>query len=233
MVYCGGLVDLFKVCTNWSKPLQISINAVSFSDSIFVLNSNKNFPSPCLISKLDCDFNTRSDCFAFKGAVSRLGFVFFISSDIWYNYEYIFICEDDIKFLNPILFLEQLDLFLSTSRSWDVILVAGNNMIPYTPIDSTCIQVTNCQTTTGYIVKREYYNKLIDNFKEGIQKQIKEPSVPEYKIDKYWFKLQRDDNWFLIIPLSVIQREDYSDIEKKVTDFSNYMLNYKKAYKNK
>jgi len=147
------------------------------------------------------------------------------------NYEYIFICEDDIKFLNPILFLEQLDRFLSTSRSWDVILVAGNNMIPYTPIDNTCIKVSNCQTTTGYIVKREYYNKLIDNFKEGIQKQIKEPSVPEYKIDKYWFKLQRDDNWFLIIPLSVIQREDYSDIEKKVTDFSNYMLNYNKAYK--
>ena len=147
------------------------------------------------------------------------------------NYEYIFICEDDIKFLNPILFLEQLDSFLSTSRSWDVILVAGNNMIPYTPIDNTCIKVSNCQTTTGYIVKREYYNKLIDNFKEGIQKQIKEPSVPEYKIDKYWFKLQRDDNWFLIIPLSVIQREDYSDIEKKVTDFSNYMLNYNKAFK--
>ena len=74
---------------------------------------------------------------------------------------------------------------------------------------------------------------MIDNFKEGIQKQIKEPNVAEYKIDKYWFKLQRDDNWFLITPLSVIQREDYSNIEKKVTDFSNYMLNYNKAYRNK
>ena len=147
------------------------------------------------------------------------------------NYEYIFICEDDITFLNPELFLEQLGRFLSTSRSWDVILVAGNNMIPYTPIDNTCIKVSNCQTTTGYIVKREYYDKIIGNFKEGIQKQIKEPNVAEYKIDKYWFKLQRDDNWFLITPLSVIQREDYSDIEKKVTDFSNYMLNYNKAFK--
>ena len=147
------------------------------------------------------------------------------------NYEYIFICEDDITFLNPTLFLEQLGCFLSTSRSWDVILVAGNNMIPYTLIDNTCIKVSNCQTTTGYIVKREYYDKIIGNFKEGIQKQIKEPNVAEYKIDKYWFKLQRDDNWFLITPLSVIQREDYSDIEKKVTDFSNYMLNYNKAYK--
>lgn len=147
------------------------------------------------------------------------------------DYEYIFICEDDILFLNPTLFLMQLQKFLSTGRLWDIILVAGNNMIPYTPIDNTCIKVSNCQTTTGYIVKREYYDKLITNYKEGIEKQIKEPSKPEYKIDKYWFKLQRDDNWFLITPLSVIQREDYSDIEKKVTNFSNYMLNYNKAYK--
>lgn len=147
------------------------------------------------------------------------------------EYEYVFICEDDITFINPLLFLDQLNGFLSTDRLWDVILVAGNNMIPYTWIDGTCIKVSNCQTTTGYIVKREYYDKLINNFKEGIQKQIKEPNVAEYKIDKYWFKLQRDDNWFLIIPLSVIQREDYSDIEKKVTNFENYMLNYKKAYK--
>jgi GR25 family glycosyltransferase involved in LPS biosynthesis len=147
------------------------------------------------------------------------------------DYEYVFICEDDITFLNPMLFLEQLDEFLSTKRDWDVILVAGNNMIPYIQVDSTCIKVYNCQTTTGYIVKREYYDKLIDNYKEGIQKQLKEPTVPDYKIDKYWFKLQREDNWFLIIPLSIIQREDYSDIEKKNTNFSNYMLNYNKAYK--
>lgn len=146
------------------------------------------------------------------------------------KYDYIFICEDDITFLNPTLFLNQLDRFLSTKRDWDVILVAGNNMIPFEKIDDTCIKVSNCQTTTGYIVKREYYEKLIDNFKEGIQKQIKESSVQDYKIDKHWFKLQRDDKWFLITPLSVIQREDYSNIEKKVTDFSNYMLNYNKAY---
>ena len=146
------------------------------------------------------------------------------------DYEYVFICEDDITFLNPTLFLNQLEIFLSTNRAWDVILVAGNNMLPYTPVDHTCIKVLNCQTTTGYIVKREYYDKLIENYREGIQKQIKEPNVPDYKIDKYWFKLQRNDNWFLITPLSVIQREDYSDIEKKVTNFSSYMLNYNKVY---
>ena len=147
------------------------------------------------------------------------------------NYEYIFICEDDIEFLNPELFLTQLQSFLKSAISWDVILVAGNNMLPYLPANDTCIKILNCQTTTGYIVKREYYDTLIDNYKTGIKNLLKEPFNNEYKIDKYWFKLQRKDNWYLIIPLTIVQREDYSDIEKKVTNFRNYMLDYNKAYK--
>jgi len=147
------------------------------------------------------------------------------------NYETIFICEDDIEFLDPTQFLSQVQSFLSSSIKWDVVLVAGNNMLPYLPGNDTCIKILNCQTTTGYIVKREYYDILIDNYKTGIQKLLKEPFNNEYKIDKYWFKLQRRDNWYLIIPLTVIQREDYSDIEKKVTNFKKYMLDYNKVYK--
>ena len=148
------------------------------------------------------------------------------------NYEMVFICEDDLQFLNPTMFLKHLKLFLDCSfLKWDMVLVAGNNMIPYIPVTEYCIKVTNCQTTTGYIVKKNYYDILIQNYKEGINKLLKEPTNNDYKIDKYWFKLQREDNWYLIIPLSIIQKEDYSDIEKKVTNFSKYMLDYNKAYK--
>jgi glycosyl transferase family 25 len=148
------------------------------------------------------------------------------------NYEMVFICEDDIQFLHPDMFLTQLKSFLDSSfLNWDTVLVAGNNMIPYVPISTFCIKIFNCQTTTGYIVKREYYDKLIQNYKEGIQKLLKEPYNNEYKIDKYWFKLQKLDNWYLIVPLSIVQKEDYSDVEKKVTNFSKYMLDCNKAYK--
>jgi glycosyl transferase family 25 len=147
------------------------------------------------------------------------------------DYEYIFICEDDIEFLNPDLFLTQLNSFLNSSLKWDVAIVAGNNMIPYVPVNDYCIKVLNCQTTTGYIVKNSYYDKLIQNYKEGIKRLLKEPTNNDYKIDKYWFRLQQMDNWYLIIPLTIIQKEDYSDIERKVTNFSKYMLDYNKAYK--
>jgi glycosyl transferase family 25 len=147
------------------------------------------------------------------------------------NYESVFICEDDIEFLDPSLFLKQVQSFLDSNINWDVIIVAGNNMIPYTPVNNCCIKVMRCQTTTGYIVKNTYYDKLIQNYKDGIQRLLKEPTNNDFKIDKYWFKLQRDDNWYLIIPLTVVQKEDYSDIEKKVTNFQKYMLDYNKAYK--
>ena len=147
------------------------------------------------------------------------------------KYDNVFICEDDIEFLNPELFLNQIQLFLDSKIDWDVIIISGNNMLPYIPINNTCIKVFNCQTTTGYIVKNSYYDKLIQNYKDGIKKLMKEPTNNDYKIDKYWFKLQRDNNWYLIIPLTVVQKEDYSDVEKKTTNYKKYMLDYNKVYK--
>jgi GR25 family glycosyltransferase involved in LPS biosynthesis len=145
-------------------------------------------------------------------------------------WSHVFICEDDIQFLDPELFKTQLDTFLKNhTNDWDVLLVAGNNMPPYVPIDDTCVQVKQCQTTTGYIVKQHYYDTMIDNFKLGIQHLMREPEKhPLYAIDKYWFFLQQKDRWFLIVPLTVVQRTDYSDIEKKMVNYKRTMTDLDK-----
>jgi len=146
------------------------------------------------------------------------------------GWPHLLIVEDDIKFLKPELFKTQLSKFLSTNRLWDVILVGGNNMPPFKNIDDTSIKVTRCQTTTGYLVNAHYFDTLIANYREGIKKLMENPSQHVlYAIDKYWFRLQEKDNWFLIIPLSVTQREDYSDIEKRPTNYSHVMLDLDKA----
>jgi GR25 family glycosyltransferase involved in LPS biosynthesis len=150
------------------------------------------------------------------------------------NWPHVLICEDDIQFLNPELFINQINAFFSSkkSKSWDVLLLAGNNMLPYKKESDNYIQVHHCLTTTGYIVQSHYYDTLLENYKQGILQLIKNPeNKNEYAVDKFWLSLQKKDNWFLTIPLSVVQREDFSDIEKKVTNFHNYMLNYNKAYK--
>jgi glycosyl transferase family 25 len=147
------------------------------------------------------------------------------------DWDHVLIVEDDIQFLNPELFTNQLNKFLNLHTNWDVVLIAGNNVSTYENIDDTCVKVSKCQTTTGYIVKNHYYDKLINNIRDGISNLIREPTKPYlYAIDQNWFSLQKQDTWYLIIPLTVTQREDYSDIEKKTVNYSRVMTSLNKEF---
>ena len=145
------------------------------------------------------------------------------------NWPHILVVEDDILFTNPSLFIQQCNKFLSTHKEFDVALISGNNVPPYREIDDTCVQVTKCQTTTGYLVQNHYFDTLIQNYKMGIQNLMREPENHRiYAIDKFWFNLQAIHKWYLIIPLTVAQREDYSDIEKRPTNYARAMLDLDK-----
>lgn len=147
------------------------------------------------------------------------------------DWDHVMIIEDDILFLNPNVFKNQLNKFLQNHKDFDVVLIAGNNVPPYQKIDDCCIKVYRCQTTTGYIVQKHYYDTLINNIKEGVKHLIKYPEQHiVYAIDKYWFQLQEKDNWFLITPLTVTQREDYSDIEKRPTNYTRVMTDLDKEW---
>jgi len=151
------------------------------------------------------------------------------------GWPHLLLCEDDIEFLDPDLFVKQLNGFLDNHEedsTWDVVLIAGNNMPPYGLEDDYSVRVFQCQTTTGYLVKQHYYDKLINNIREGLQKLMREPHNHRlYAIDKYWFSLQQSDYWFLVTPLTVVQREDYSDIEKRRTNYKKPMTDLdKKSY---
>jgi glycosyl transferase family 25 len=146
------------------------------------------------------------------------------------NWDHVLIVEDDILFTDPTLFINQFNKFLSNHKFFDVVLIAGNNVPPYKKIDDTCVKVTRCQTTTGYLVQKHYYDTLIINYKNGILQLIKDPkNHVTYAIDKYWFNLQSIHKWYLIVPLTVTQREDYSDIEKRPTNYTPVMLDLDKV----
>jgi glycosyl transferase family 25 len=146
------------------------------------------------------------------------------------DWDHVLIVEDDILFTNPNLFVQQFNKFLSNNKDFDVVLIAGNNLPPYLTIDDSCVQVSRCQTTTGYLVQKHYYDILIKNYKDGILFLMKEPhNHILYAIDKYWFNLQAIHKWYLITPLSVTQREDYSDIEKRPTNYTHVMLDLDKT----
>lgn len=148
------------------------------------------------------------------------------------DYEQVFICEDDITFLNPALFAQNLAQFVGNEDlRWDVIIIGGNNVPPYQQLHPYCARVFSCQTTTGYVVRREYYDTLITNFKDGLRKLIQQPSNGrEFAIDIYWKRLQLEDFWYMITPPTVSQYENYSDIEKRVTQYEGLLLDMEKKW---
>ena len=73
------------------------------------------------------------------------------------EYEYVFICEDDITFTNPDLLKENMKKFVENKEiQWDMLIVGGNNVPPYQQVSDYCARVFNCQTTTGYVVKNHF-----------------------------------------------------------------------------
>lgn len=143
--------------------------------------------------------------------------------------DHILILEDDISFLFPELFINNLNNFLSSEKDFDVLLIAGNNMGPYEKINDNCVKIKKCQTTTGYLVKSNYFDKLISNIEEGLNNLSNNLNrLNDFAIDQYWNKLQLVDNWLLLTPLTVTQRPDYSNIEKKVINYNRVMLDLDK-----
>jgi GR25 family glycosyltransferase involved in LPS biosynthesis len=141
------------------------------------------------------------------------------------NLEYIVIVEDDIMFTNPDKFKLLLKNFNNMINDYDVLLLAGNLRPPYTKVNDNILKITKAWTTTGYIVRKHYYDKLINNIKEGIQLLMKYPEQHNlYAIDAYWQKLQTEDKHFILIPRTVTQRPNYSTIENRYTDYNHLML---------
>jgi len=145
------------------------------------------------------------------------------------EWDSVFICEDDITFTDPDVFNESLKKFAESNIQWDVLVIGGNNCPPFQVINDYCVRVQNIQTTTGYIVKKEYYDIILENFKEGLKCLLREPNKKkEFSIDIFWKRLQQRDRWYLLTPLTVVQYYDYSDIEQKVIDYGKMMLDLDK-----
>jgi len=148
------------------------------------------------------------------------------------NYEQVFICEDDITFLHPEIFKNSLTKFENNQHlEWDILIIGGNIVPPYEKIGDYCIRVSECQTTTGYVVKKHYYDTLIDNFRDSVKNLIQEPeNKTMYALDVYWKQLQREGNWYMLTPFTVVQYDTYSDIEERYVDYRGLMLDMDKPW---
>ncbi len=137
---------------------------------------------------------------------------------------YIVIVEDDIQFKYVELFKKLFDNFMNSNLEYDVFLLAGNLRRPAVKVSPNIVKVYKSFTTTGYIVKEHYYDKMINNINEGINKLLKNENNGYNAIDTYLMKLQSLDKWYISYPRTVTQRPDYSDIENKQVNYDKVML---------
>ena len=137
---------------------------------------------------------------------------------------YIVIIEDDIQFKNIELFKKLFNNFMNSKLEYDVFLLDGNLRHPAIKITESIVRVYKSFTTTGYIVKSHYYDKMIKNIEESINKLLLNENNGYNAIDTYLMKLQLIDKWYISYPRTVTQNPDWSDIEKKEVNYDKVML---------
>lgn len=145
--------------------------------------------------------------------------------------DYVVVLEDDIEFTQPKKYNEMLrdfkEFMKSNNMEYDVLLFTAN--IPdkingVKKITDLIYKVNTSLTATGYIVRKHYYDKLIDNFKESFQLLINHSKFDAGCIDINWIKLQKEDNWYLLLPRTITQRPSYSLIQKGFVNYSQLLL---------
>jgi hypothetical protein len=52
----------------------------------------------------------------------------------------------------------------------------------------------------------------------------------QFAIDIYWKRLQATHQWYMIVPPTVIQREGFSDVESRQTNYAGLMLDMQKEW---
>ncbi len=138
------------------------------------------------------------------------------------DYPNVIIFEDDFEFIiDKNEFHTLLNHLLTVD--YDVFILSYNTIpsnITKTDDPLLC-RIKNTQTASGYIVKRKYYDKLINNFQEGLDLLKTTDEYSKYAIGQYWKPLQEIDTWLCYKKRIGKQRESYSDIEKT---FVNYQL---------
>jgi hypothetical protein len=141
------------------------------------------------------------------------------------NYSTCLVFEDDFSFtldINYCKFL--LRNFFESKREFDFVMLGGKIMKHESTDSSFLHKILDAQTSSAYIIQKSYARVIRDTLQEGMKLledwyNIHKKPNHDYCLDIYWKQLQVVDKWFVFHPKMGIQRESYSDIERRMTDY--------------
>ena len=128
------------------------------------------------------------------------------------NYKNILILEDDFTFIvSKEEFENQLTLFFNENIDYNVCMLSYNlNDSEKTNYDFI-VKALDVQTASGYIVNRNYYDKLIDLYEWAYPKLSETGEHWLYANDIVWKRYQRDDKFYCFTLRIGKQMDGYSD----------------------
>ena len=136
--------------------------------------------------------------------------------------DHILVFEDDFEFLiSPEEFQQLLQSIQEVK--YDVVLLGyffhSKNDIKNTT-HPLLKKIEKSQTTSGYIVHRDYLPTLLNNYMQGLALlRAFHNKTNKFAIDIFWKRLQIVDNWYTFKKRPGKQRQSYSDIEGMVTNY--------------
>ena len=168
-----------------------------------------------------------------KGTVGcQLGHITALSVFLKSNLPFALIVEDDFMWINPNKANKVIDKLLKNSNKWEIVLLSCNGFSENIKSDLPVKKVKFCQTTSSYLIKRDYAKKLrdlwIDSLANIAKFKLFNPNAPESHnhttfrnahMDIKWSELQKKDTWYCTKPLLGKQRASYSDIAKGNTNY--------------
>ena len=242
---CGEIIffnknPIFKFFNELNKTNKLTLldklknNYFNFVDKIIYINLKHRDDRKKLLDK-ELDIIINEKIIRFNAILEKDGCIGCTKSHIqilemciynkWGN---CLIIEDDMIWNN---FNNNYNTLLNLLKNnFDVILLGGIQ----TKYNPDSYKLISAVTTNAYLVNNNYYRKLLNNFKEGMEKYMRCDNIKIRKnrltIDQYWKLLQNKDNWYIVVPGLSFQRNGYSDISKtNITDWNKlFKTNYTK-----
>ena len=128
------------------------------------------------------------------------------------GYKQIMVFEDDFQFCVSTAAEFQNAMQNLETMEYDVCLMSYHHTEDFAETDNPHFRkVISATTTSGYIIKRHYFQKLADVFRKASDNFEKTNYHWLYAIDVMWQPLQRADNWICFHPRLGKQRPSFSD----------------------
>lgn len=143
------------------------------------------------------------------------------------NKDYYMILEDDFFIFDDNNFNEFINSFeeIKNNDNWDLITLTPRGKTIKKNYINDFNKIVDNQTTTGYIVKHRFIEKMIKYYKIGVEGLMRNQDPNKYALDQCWKPLQEISNFIYFNKIYGGQLEGYSDIEKKNVNYNQRFLN--------